>query len=205
VQPTGDNEMRWKYALAVAVLPLCQSAVQAATQPTPELQALDDALPGDLINDPTRIDWNVYGAGMKRKTIKNATIPGGGAALQITSPNQGRQPYEITAEVPVNEAIADGEKLTVAFYARTAKADTTDGQGLLAVRIQQKVSPWTGFGDQRMNVGTEWKLYQLKFVSNRMITNGEAIVAFQIAGAKQLIEIGQTYVLRMSPNAAPQS
>lgn len=173
-------------------------ASHAATQPTPELQALDDALPGDLINDPTRLDWNVYGPGMKRKTIRNPAIPGGGVALQVMSPNAGLQPHEITAEAPITQAITSGAAIVVAFYARTIKAETADGKGVLGVRVQQNVTPWAGFGDQRLAVGSEWTLHQVKMQAGMAISRGTAIVAFQMGGAKQTIEIGQTYVLDMS-------
>jgi hypothetical protein len=48
------------FAASMLVL-LCDAPVIAFDdQPTAELQALDDALPGSLINDPTRLDWQIF-------------------------------------------------------------------------------------------------------------------------------------------------
>lgn len=54
--------MRTCLILAAATL-MAVSTNALADQPTAELQALDDALPGTLINDPTRLDWQIFGAG----------------------------------------------------------------------------------------------------------------------------------------------
>ena len=177
-------------------LALFGAAAFAAPQPTSELQALDDALPGDLINDPTTLDWNIYGPGMKRKTVRNANIPGGGVALQVTSP-ASLEPYQVTAEAPIVEGIGKQDKLTVAFYARTLKAETVGEQGVVTVRLQQKTSPWPGFGNKTLLIGKDWKLYDMTATADIAIPKGDAIVAFQLGGAKQVIEIGQTYVLKM--------
>ncbi len=184
--------MRTLYA-ALALLGL-SSMLVAATQPTPALQALDDELPGNLINDPSRLDWPVFGQGAVSKAIKNSASPGGGA-FQITSPRRGATLYEIGTNAPISAAIKPGQRITVAFYARAVKADTADGQGIIGVRIQQNTAPYAGFGDARVTVGTEWKLYEVSGVSDRAIPAGQGVIGFQLSGAKQTIEIGQTIVI----------
>lgn len=173
-------------ALLLSPVALC------AAQPTPELQALDDAIPGTLINDPTRLDWAVNGAGATSKPIKGTTSPGGGA-LQITSPRKGKFIYDVTTNAPITVAIKPGQRITVAFYARTIKSDA--GEGVIGVRFQQNVAPYAGFGDTQLNIGSEWQLYEVTAVADRAIAAGEAVVGFQLAGAKQTIEIGQTIVI----------
>ena len=189
---------------ALAALFLLSPALQAATQPTPELQALDDALPGNLINDPSRLDWPVFGAEAASKAIKGSAAPGGGA-LQITSPKRGATLYEIGANAPITAAIAAGQRITVAFYARTVKADTPDGQGIVGVRFQQNVAPYAGFGDSRVSIGTEWKLYEVTAIADRPIAAGQGVVGFQLSGAKQTIEIGQTIVVEGAASIVPKS
>jgi hypothetical protein len=180
--------------LILAVLLAASPAMAAAKQPTPELQALDDALPGNLINDPGRLDWAVFGAGASSKAIKGSTAPGGGA-LQITTPKKGATLYEIGTNAPIMAAIQPGQRITVAFYARTIKADTPDGQGIIGVRFQQNAAPYPGFGDMRQVIGGDWKLYEVSAVADRAIPAGQAVVGFQLSGAKQTIEIGQTIVV----------
>jgi hypothetical protein len=186
--------MRFKSVVAALTAAFLAPQAGFAAQPTPELQALDDALPGNLINDPTRLDWTVFGAGAQSKPIKGTSAPGGGA-LQITSPQKGATLYAIGANAPLTAEIKPGQRITVAFYARTVKADTPDGKGIVGVRFQQNAAPYPGFGDTKISVGPEWQLYEVTAVSDRAIAKDVAIVGFQLSGAKQTIEIGQTIVV----------
>jgi hypothetical protein len=178
------------------VLPiaLLMGTAAYAEQPTPELQALDDALPGTLINDPTRLDWTVFGPGAASKPIKGDAIPGGKAALQVTVPKAGATLYEIGTNAPITAAIKPGTDLVVAFYARTASSSRSDGSGIIGVRFQQNSAPYPGFGDTTLVIGKDWKLYEVTAKSNVSIPKGQAVVGFQLSGAKQVIEIGQTIV-----------
>jgi hypothetical protein len=174
---------------------LCGAFLLNAAQPTPALQALDDLLPGSLINDPTRLDWAVYGPGASSKTIKDDKIPGGKAALQVTVPKAGATLYEVGTNAPITAAIAPRADLVVAFYARTVSSGRSDGNGIIGVRFQQNAAPYPGFGDTTMVIGKEWQLYEVSARSNMAVPAGEGVVAFQLAGAKQVIQIGQTFVV----------
>jgi hypothetical protein len=167
----------------------------AGEQPTPELQALDDALPGTLINDPTRLDWPTFGTGLTTKSVQNDSIPGGKAATQFSVPKAGAALYDTGANAPITAAIKPNTDITVAFYARTLSAETSDRQARIGVRVQQNEAPYSGFGDTTFVIGKEWKLYELSAKSNVAIAKGKAIVGFQLSGAKQVIEIGQTIVV----------
>ncbi len=167
----------------------------AAQQPTPELQALDDATPGTLINDPSSLAWNIYGPGQTNKSIQSADIPGGGAALQITIPRAGSTLYEIGANAPITAAIGSGTDVSALFWARTAQSATGDGKGRIGVRFQQNVSPYAGFGDATFVIGNEWKQYQVTARADRSIAKGQGVLSFQLSGAKQVIEIGQTIIV----------
>ncbi len=174
---------------------LCGAFLLNAAQPTPALQALDDLLPGTLINDPTRLDWAVYGPGASSKTVKDDKIPGGKAALQVSVPKAGATLYEVGTNAPISAAIAPRTDLVVAFYARTITSGRSDGNGVIGVRFQQNAAPYPGFGDTTMVIGKEWQLYEVSARSNMAIAAGEGVIAFQLAGAKQVIQIGQTFVV----------
>lgn len=66
---------------------------------------------------------------------------------------------------------------------------------MIGIRIQQNEAPYPGFGDTTLTIGSEWKLYEVAMRSNRPISKGKAVVGFQLSGAKQTIEIGQTIVV----------
>lgn len=196
--------MRMKYAiLAALLLGSTAPTLAAPAQRSPALQALDDALPGKLINDPTKLDWPVFG-GAAAKAVKSADAPGGGA-LQINVPRAGNNIYDIGVNAPIDAPISAGQRVTVAFYARTLKAETADGQGVIAVRVQQNVAPYAGFADTKLSIGPQWKLYEATGLAERDIPAGQAVVGFQLAGAKQTIEIGQTIVVEGAESIVPSA
>lgn len=191
----GTNRVISAVALALA---LAGPAVFAQAL-SPELQKLDAELPGELINDPTRIDWGGYGANYKSEGVKDPSIPGGGAARRFTLNAKGAEVYSVATNVPLLADIRRGEVVTVGFYARTISAETADGLGVLGVRFQQNAAPYGGFGDKTVAIGKDWKWHEVTATADRTIKRSEAIVAFQLAGAKQTIEIGQTIVVKGSP------
>lgn len=179
----------------IAPLALFLTSAVAAQQPTPELQALDDATPGTLINDPSRLDWDIFGTGQTSKPIKSADIPGGGAALQITIPRAGATLYEIGTNAPIDAAIKSGTDITALLWARAPKSAASDGKGRIGVRFQQNAAPYPGFGDTTLLIGSEWKQYEISARADRDIAKGLAVLSFQLSGAKQTIEIGQTIIV----------
>ncbi len=191
---------RVKFAVSAAALAVtCVGAVAFADALPPELQKLDAELPGELINDPTRVDWTGYGTDYESKGIQDPSIPGGGAARRFTIKSKGAETYSVASNVPLLADIKRGDVVTVGFHARALSAETTDGNGLIGVRFQQNAAPYGGFGDKIVSVGPEWQWYEVTATADRAIRKSEAIVSFQLSGAKQTLEIGQTIVVKGSP------
>ncbi len=182
--------------MTIALLGLMTSAapLAAGQQSNPTLQAIDDALPGDLINDPTTIDWAVYGNSKKPKQVDAKETPGQ-VAMRLQVVKKGVQKYDMGVNVPIIGTIKSGHLINVAFWARADKADTADGKGMIGVRINENKEPYAGFGDQDLKIGSEWYLYEVKMRADMDLKKGSAVAGFQLAGAKQTIEIGQVYVL----------
>jgi endoglucanase len=195
VSTEKDKAMHISALLIAAAASAAIPAGASAKQPTPELQALDDATPGTLINDPSRLDWDVYGKDQSSKAIKSSSIPGGGAAIQINVAHPGATVYEVGTNAPITAAIAKSSDVTIAFWARTTSTSASDGKGRVGVRFQQNAAPYPGFGDTTLLIGSEWTQYEVTARANRDIPQGQAVVAFQLAGGKQVIEIGQAIIV----------
>ena len=180
-------------ALVAATLPVSVPAI--AQQASPELQALDDQLPGTLIDDPTRLDWSLTGEA-KKKTLKSADIPGGGAAVQVTVARKTANPWEVQLSIPLTAAIAPGDDVTIAFYARTIAANTPDDKAQVSLRFQQNSGAYDGFGDKTLAIGGEWQLYEVTGRANTAIAKGDGIVSLQLGGAAQTVAIGQAIVVK---------
>lgn len=188
--------MTRKLLLMLGLASLLGTSPIMAQRMSPELKALDEQLPGSLVNDPTSLAWENFGADYEAKAVEDPAIPGGGAALRFTIRKAGSQPYDVAANVPLMADINQGETVTIGFYARTISAETPDGEGRITVRFQQNAEPWPGFGDKQLTIGTNWDWYEVSSVGDRKIKRRDAIVALQLAGAKQVIEIGQAIVVK---------
>lgn len=175
-------------------LPVMVKADEAA------LAALQAQLPGKLMNDPTMLDWTVYGQGQKNKRVKTPGI-GGGVALQVTSPSASDAAHSIGVNVPLTAGFTPGQAITVVFWARTVSADTPDGLGRLGVRLQLNEAPYSGFGDSMLSIGGDWKMYEVKSQASISVDAEKAVLGFQVGAAKQVVEIGQIFVLDMGVKA----
>ena len=196
--------MRWtvKMIASLAAGALALPAAATAQDLSPELQALDEKLPGTLINDPTAIDWATNGTGFKSRAFSEEGIPGGGAAREFAIAKAGPQPYSIQAYVPLLSDVKKGETLTVGFWGRANEARTDDGQGVLGVRFQQNADPWPGFGDATVKLGPQWEWHEVSGVATTDIPRRDAVVTLQLAGARQTVQIGQTIVVKGAPKIA---
>jgi len=186
--------MLFRYAAIVSLAALAVIATPMfAEQPAEQLAKLQAELPGKLINDPTRLDWDVFGPGATSKAIKGSDAPGGGA-LQVTIPKKGATAYEIGINAPLTGGFTKGATYVVSFYARTIKADTSDNNGVIGVRFGQNAAPYPGFGDTVKTITQDWQLYEVSAQANLTVPKDQAVVSFHLSGAKQVIQIGQTVV-----------
>jgi hypothetical protein len=183
----------------IASLALGTMLVPTAATPqdlSPELKALDESLPGTLVNDPTAIDWPAIGAGFKSRAFAEEGIPGGGAAREFDVTRAGAQPFAIQAFVPLLGDVDKGETVTVGFWGRAIEARTDDGKGVIGIRFQQNVDPWPGFGEAVVKLGTQWEWHEVSGIASTRLTRRDGVVTLQLAGARQTVQIGQTIVVK---------
>lgn len=183
-------------ALAAGLLALMGwSNAPVAAQDNEALEALDAQLPGDLVNDPSRIDWESYGADMNASSVVDESIPGGGAARRFQIHRAAEFIYTAGTNIPLTTAVARGETVTIGFYARTLQADTSDGNGVVRVRFQRNADPYPGFGEETLSIGTEWAWYEVSAEAELRLRSDDGIVALQFGRTRQTIEIGQAIVV----------
>ena len=190
------NSRRITLVAGAALLAL---ACPAAAQLPSELAAFDEQVPGDLINDPTRIDWASFGENYETSGRQAADIPGGGAARVFDITAKGAFAYTVAANVPLLADITSGDQVTVGFYARVVSTERPDGKGVIGVRFQENAAPYGGFGDTTVMVGSAWEWHEVTARADKRIRKADAIVALQLAGARQQVEIGQVIVVKGSP------
>lgn len=207
------TETAMRTILAAMVLgSLAVSAGPAAAQSgnTAALAELDASLPGELINDPSSLDWATQGEGLKVTAVSDATIPGGGAAAHYNVRTPGPNPWSVQAYVPLTAPVAKGEVVTFGFWGRAATVPAGRTAGQVSVRIQENLDPWPGFGDTQLTVGPEWKWYEVSATATTDVSRRNGVMVLQLGGVRQEIEIGQTIVVKgankiMGDGARPQA
>ena len=180
------------------------AAAPATAQDRAALAALDAQLPGDLVNDPSRIDWQSYGADLQASSVIDPSIPGGGAARRFSITRAAEFIYAAGANIPLTKAVERGETVTVGFYARTIESDEADGNGVLRVRFQRNVEPYPGFGEETLTIGKEWQWYEVTASAEQKLRSDDGIIALQFGRSRQTIEIGQAIVVSGASSIADQ-
>lgn len=179
-------------------------AVPATSQNEDALAALDAQLPGDLVNDPSRIDWQSYGADLEASSVVDPEIPGGGAARRFVIRRAAEFIYTAGTNIPLTESVRRGDVVTVGFYARTIEADTDDGRGIVRVRFQRNVEPFPGFGEQTLSIGNEWEWYEVTARAEQRLRSSDGIIAVQFGRTRQTLEIGQAIVVTGAESIAAE-
>ena len=167
----------------------CAMALLGANAPTPCV-AQQPAF--QIINDPTSLDWEYYGAGYKLKPIRDASLAGG-AAVEVEV-QKGHDPWAAGANIHLNQPIIKGRNYVVRFWARTITAKSDSGEGRILVRFLRNSDPYPGFGDSVVEVGREWKAYEVSGRATIDSSAQQAVVGMQLASVAQTIQIGQAVV-----------
>ena len=191
----SDNLVKLLAAIAGVIT---FAATQPAIAQSDDLAELDAQLPGTLVNDPTRIDWNIYGE-TSAEVVRDDAIPGGKAARRFTTRKPGPI-YAVGAKVPLSKDIARGDTVTVGFYARKLSDD-----GAVQVRFQRDVEPYQGFGQTEVPLSREWTWHEVTAKADVSLAPGVGIVVFQFGQMPQSIEIGQTIVVKGASAIAPEA
>ncbi|MCK0127370.1 hypothetical protein [Erythrobacter sp. F6033] len=173
-----------------------------AAQDSDELKQLDAQLPGDLVNNPSRIDWQSYGADLEASAVVDESIPGGGAARRFEIKRAAEFIYTAGTNIPLTKPVNRGETVTIGFYARTVSADTDDGRGIARVRFQQNAEPYPGFGEETVTIGNDWEWYEVSAEAEQKLRKKDGIVAIQFGRTRQILEIGQAIIVSGSDTIA---
>ena len=180
------------FAAAALILSAAPLSAQALS---PELQALEAQLPGTLVNDPSRIDWDSYGPEFYAESIKDESIPGGGAARRFHVNRATEFIYTAGTNIPLIRNVKRGDTITIGFWARAVEASTPDGKGVVRVRFQEDSPPYPGFGEKTLAIGAEWEWYEVTATAEQALSRKLGIVAIQFGRTKQVLEIGQAIVI----------
>lgn len=150
---------------------------------------------GDLLNDPADRNWVVYGKLLTASATTTDVYTRKAVLLSVS--NVGENSWDAGVNVAIHGAIAKGDNLVVAVLARSRSAATSDGQGWIRLRLQLNQAPYDGFGAEDLKLAPNWRLYQWHVQSEMDLPANIGEVAIHAAMAKQDVEIGPVYVIRL--------
>lgn len=186
-------------ALSISALGLCLAAPAQDLSEDEQayLAALEEQLPGTLMNNPIEISLQTFGTDYSAKVVK-ADIDGE-AAYQVRVKSARPRPWDVSVTGPLTAGVSEGDTVTVAFWARAKKPDSSTGKGHVQLRVQQKAAPYSGVVEQMVEIGEDWRIHEISGVSGYSFTADEMSIAFNIGDHRQTLEFGPFYVLNLGP------
>lgn len=188
--------MKTLFALALTVTPVAAVLAQTA----PSTPAAGGSIFDKAVNAPG-IGWSLYGANQTAKQVAAADVPGG-AAVRVQVSRSGDHPWDAGATYPTVKPIAAGDTLLTMVYLRAPDA-TDAAPHPVPIGAGEADAPYAQIAGETVQVGPSWKRYFASGVSPKALAAGKGRIFVQIAGAKQVIEIGPAFLLDLGAGVDP--
>lgn len=164
------------------------------------LQALDDALPGELMHNPFDLKWDSKGNDLKTKVVTAEAMTSGQAVSARLKKKQPRV-WDSNLSIQIPEAVNKGEEVQIFFYVRTAKPATGRDTGNIVLFMGRNEEPYDYIVLEDVFPDSEWKLMNLTGVADANYPAGTLKVEYQLGKAAQTVEFGPVYVSNLGPKA----
>ena len=174
-------------------------AVAFATPVVAQTNPLESAtLMKKAIND-VGIAYTFYGQGFTQKVVKDAAIPGE-HFVHVDVSQKGAHPWDAGAQYAVNKPIKAGDVVFFAIYARAP--NLKDGERLVisGVGVGQTEAPYSSIAMTEMHLTNQWNVYYASAKTTTATPRGQARASLQLAGDKQVIDLGPLIVLDLGPD-----
>lgn len=147
----------------------------------------------NVVNKPG-IGWGTYGANMTAKQVAAPSELPGGAAVRFTVSAAGAHPYDTAAFYASTKPIAKGDTVVTMLFLRAPNA--TDAAPLsIPIGISEAAAPYAQIANETVQVGPTFKRVFVAGVSPKDFAPGQARIVVQLAGAKQVVELGAAFLL----------
>ncbi|MET4896622.1 hypothetical protein RN629_05525 [Sphingomonadaceae bacterium jetA1] len=171
----------------LTMLAAAQAAPTAAAPPS----IFDKA-----VNQPG-IGWTLYGPNQSGKQVPATDVPGGNA-VQVKVAKPGTNAWDSGATYPTIKPIAAGDTMLAMVYLRAP--DAADGASVtIPVGMGGSEPPYAPIATEPVQIGKAWKRYYVSGVAGQAYAAGKANISVQLAGARQVIEVGPAFLLDLGP------
>jgi len=152
-----------------------------------------DAL--NIINDPGAPQ--VQGAAGR---LRDDPAVQGGKALRVVVRQKGANPWDVAVESAIAQPVKTGDTLLLAFWARLEKGEggaTTTTLPFNAVQLS--AAPYTALFSSPVEVGSEWKLHEVRGKAAADQAAGTLKATIHLATAAQTVDLGPIFVVNLGP------
>jgi hypothetical protein len=151
----------------------------------------------NIVNKPS-IAWQLYGANQSGKEVPASKEVPGGYAVRVAVTAPAPNAYDVGATLASVKPIAKGDKVVTMVFLRAP--DVAAGSTIpVPIGISESNPPYTPIANETVQIGPTWKRYFAAGVAPKAFPAGQARIALQLGGAKQVLELGPGFL--MDPGA----
>jgi hypothetical protein len=176
------------FAVAIATPVIAQS-----TNPLESANLMKKA-----VND-VGIAYTFYGQNFTKKVVKDAQIPGE-QYVRVDVTQKGAHPWDIGAQYAVDKPIKPGDVVFFAVYARAPNLKDGESIAISGVGVGQTEAPYASIAMTEMHLTNQWNVYYASAKTTAGAARGQARASLQLAGDKQVIDLGPVIVLDLGPD-----
>ena len=160
-------------------------------------QQAEDDLASKIISIPNPNAYRVDGVRTGARVRADSAVQFG-RALRVPVPGRNEQTWTVAVAVPINRAVAAGDNLILAFWARLEEGENGATTAELPYNsVQMAGAPYTALFHGGVTISREWRLYQVRGRADRDYAAGALNVSLHLATGRQTIDIGPVIVLDM--------
>lgn len=172
------------------------AAVAAGVLSANPAKADDAAVTNNIIAAVTADSWNVWNAPTSKREDPSVQA---GTALRVNA-SKGVNVWDAAGSVNIKKAIKKGDVILGAFWARVETPPEGSTTATLPANIGLGKAPYTSIGSDTAIVSGKWAMYYVSGVADADYDAGALNLGVQLAGAKQVIDLGPAFVLNFGPN-----
>jgi hypothetical protein len=175
-------------ALGVAALVTVAASAQ---------QAKSDDLLNHMVLSASGDSWNVWNA---TTAVRDDAAVKGGKATRITA-KKGANPWDAQASITLPQAVAKGDIILVAYYARVeTPPEGASTANIPSAGIGLNKAPYTGFASETAAPSAKWGVYYTSGTADADHSKGTLNFGVQLAAADQVIDLGPVFIFNLGPN-----
>jgi len=149
----------------------------------------------EMMHNPNAIKWEHRGND-KKMSVVEADNPSG-QAISARIKKRKDNPWDTALWFELDDGVKKGDKVSISFWARTAKAPKSQENAEIVVFVGRDVEPYDYVISEDVLLESEWKLYTLEAVSDGYFPDGKMKAEYQLAKHKQTVEFGPVFVNNM--------